>query len=104
MHIDRCLDCRACETACPSGVEYGRIVERARAVIEQQYRRPWLERIARNYIFNSVLMDYRKLAGYARILLSTGKAAVHKRYPFTIRLKAGVEQPQVEPLRLKIVE
>jgi len=40
--------------------------------------------------------------GYARILLSTGKAAVHKRYPFTIRLKAGVEQPQVEPLRLKI--
>jgi 5-methylcytosine-specific restriction endonuclease McrA len=38
----------------------------------------------------------------ARILLSSGKAAVYRRYPFTIILKRGVEQPQVEPLRLKI--
>ena len=54
------------------------------------------------------VLDTNKVAlnpihpGRARILLSTGKAAVHKRYPFTIRLKVAVVQPQVEPLRLKI--
>lgn len=40
--------------------------------------------------------------GRARILLSSGKAAVYRRFPFTIILKVAVEEPKVEPLRLKI--
>jgi 5-methylcytosine-specific restriction endonuclease McrA len=40
--------------------------------------------------------------GRARILLSTGKAAVYRRFPFTIILKAAVENPKLEPLRIKI--
>jgi RRXRR protein len=40
--------------------------------------------------------------GRARLLLSSGKAAVFKRYPFTIILKREVQSPMVEPLRLKI--
>ncbi len=43
--MDRCLDCRACETVCPSGVEYGKLIEHARGQIQQEYRRPFFSRM-----------------------------------------------------------
>lgn len=67
-HIDRCLDCRACETACPSGVQYGHIVERARAQIEQHYRRSWLERQIRGVLYRHVLSNPRLLSALAKVL------------------------------------
>ncbi len=54
-HIDLCLACRGCETACPSGVSYGRLVEAARAEIEANTRRPWLTRLVRNFVFGNLL-------------------------------------------------
>src|ERR1700685_524706 len=54
-HIDLCLACRGCETACPSGVQYGRLVEAARAEIETKIRRPWKERLIRHIVFRKLL-------------------------------------------------
>src|SRR3982074_469750 len=40
LHLDRCLTCLNCQTVCPSGVRYGRLVEIGRRVVEEKVRRP----------------------------------------------------------------
>jgi glycolate oxidase iron-sulfur subunit len=46
-HLDFCLGCRGCETACPSGVHYGALIEQTRAWVERNYRRSLAERLRR---------------------------------------------------------
>ncbi len=78
-HIDKCLDCRACETSCPSGVEYGKLIEHARARIEQEYKRPFFTRIARHLVFQNLLpfpARIRMAANFLKIYQRSGLQSI----------------------------
>src|ERR1700755_696453 len=70
-HIDRCLGCRACESACPAGVEYGQLLEAARSDIsEGGRRRGWTSRLLRFALRNVWLKPARLRLAFtlARVL------------------------------------
>ena len=58
LHLDRCLTCRNCETTCPSGVKYGRLVDIGRKVVDQRVARPLGERITRTLLKESLPREW----------------------------------------------
>jgi glycolate oxidase iron-sulfur subunit len=96
-HLDRCLTCRSCETTCPSGVEYGELIDIGREFVET--KRPLWQKIYRNVVrkllttpilFNSVglLFRHSKTKG----TLTETKACNKK-----VLLLGGCVQPTLAP-------
>jgi glycolate oxidase iron-sulfur subunit len=79
LHLDRCLTCRNCETTCPSGVQYGRLVDIGRKIVEEQVPRPLSQRIVRTLL----------------------KEALPRKWLFTPAMKAG---QMVRPLLPKSLQ
>ncbi|HEX7984579.1 MAG TPA: glycolate oxidase subunit GlcF [Duganella sp.] len=81
LHLDRCLTCRSCETTCPSGVQYGKLLDIGRRVIDQLVTRPPGQRLAR-----AVLRAVLPRAWLVKPLLS-GARMVRPLLPMALRAK-----------------
>jgi glycolate oxidase iron-sulfur subunit len=68
-HLDRCLLCRACETACPSGVDYSRLLEIGRGLMQEKVPRGFFESSKRNMLNRIIprLYQYRWLLALGRL-------------------------------------
>ncbi len=79
-HMFRCLDCRACETACPSGVHFGHMMESMRGKIIEQHPANWITRLMLNHVFPyprrfaaaSRLLQIYQESGMQSLVRSTG--------------------------------
>jgi glycolate oxidase iron-sulfur subunit len=81
QHFDACLGCMACVTACPSGVQYDKLIEATRAQVERRYERPPRDRALRRAIFS--IFPYPKrlhaLRGPLRAYQATGLSRLLRR-------------------------
>ena len=86
-HFDACLGCMACVTACPSGVEYGPLIEDTRAQIERRFQRSPGDRLFRNALFMPVPYPWRMRLALRRPLAIGGSSRGFTDRP--ARLAAG---------------
>jgi glycolate oxidase iron-sulfur subunit len=99
-HFDRCLGCMACVTACPSGVEYDRLIERVRPQVERHHHRPPGERIFRRLLFETLPHPGRLrvlaplLAGARRLGLERLPGGPGQALRVAPRVSAGAIRPR----------
>ncbi|CAD6558443.1 glycolate oxidase subunit GlcF [Paraburkholderia metrosideri] len=113
VHLDRCLTCRSCESTCPSGVQYGRLVEIGRKIAEEKVTRPLRQRLTRRLLASvvpnsAIFTPTMKLGQHFRPLLPKklrDKVPARQRplewpsakHPRKMLMLAGCVQPSMMP-------
>jgi glycolate oxidase iron-sulfur subunit len=90
LHLDRCLTCRACESTCPSGVQYGRLVDIGRKVVEDKVGRSMVETVQRSLLKHTLPNTALFAAG-----LAVGRMA-KPLMPASLANKMGMARPAGE--------
>lgn len=100
LHLDRCLTCRNCETTCPSGVQYGHLIDIGRKVVDERVQRPKAEQLKREGLKN--LMSHKPLFNLGiqvgQSLRSILPEAIKKKIP----AKRAFQKPVSTPHDLKV--
>ena len=114
LHLDRCLTCRNCETTCPSGVQYGNLVEIGRRIVDERVPRPPGEQMLRSALrsgltsplFKPALKVGQLVRGLLPAMLkakvpAAAPAAAHRwprrEHPRKVLLLLGCVQPAMAP-------
>jgi glycolate oxidase iron-sulfur subunit len=92
-HFDRCLGCMACVTACPSGVQYDRLIERVRPQVERHYQRPRSERLLRRLLYETLPHPGRLRALVPVLALSRKVGAARLPKPFSELTRVAPRAP-----------
>jgi glycolate oxidase iron-sulfur subunit len=105
LHLDRCLTCRACETTCPSGVQYGRLIDIGRQVIEERAPRPLWQKILRRSLL--AVLPYPKrfafVLGISRVVYPLLPLSLQRKIPPQRSLQLA-RPPVIHPRSMLVLE
>ncbi|MFZ9962393.1 MAG: glycolate oxidase subunit GlcF [Burkholderiales bacterium] len=88
-HLDRCLTCRSCESTCPSGVQYGRLVDIGREIVEKNVSRSFLDNAKRN-LLNKIIPNptlFRPLLMIGRFVKPILPSSAKRKIPIAQQTK-----------------